>query len=173
MKNKTIKLALAINLGLIGAIAYQSFSISKQEDKVNKLQKQIQDKQRQIDSLDSVNQSLHQLSWENINYWLDTLGIHHKDVVIQQIKLETGNLTSAICLENNNLFGMKEARVRETTAQGTKRNHAYYDSYIDSIKDYKLWQDMHEVDGTCDYYAFLHKAGYAEARNYINTLKKM
>jgi len=126
------------------------------------------EKQR-ADSLQTELDSLHVLSWENVEYWIDTLGIEHPEIVKQQIALETGMLTSAICLENSNLFGMKEPRVRETTALGTQRGHAYYHNYIDSIKDYKLWQD-NMYDGG-DYYAFLHRVGYAEANHYIAALK--
>ena len=115
---------------------------------------------------------LHDLSWENVVYWIDTLGIDHPEIVMQQVLLETGQLSSAICHENNNLFGMKEPRVRSTTALGTKRGHAYYRSYIDSIKDYKLWQD-NMYDGHHDYYAFLSEVGYAEARHYIAALKSI
>jgi len=122
-----------------------------------------------IDSLQAELDSLHTLSWENIDYWIDTLGIDHPEIVKQQIALETGMLTSAICNENRNLFGMKEPRIRETTALGTKRGHAYYKNYIDSIKDYKLWQD--NMYGGGDYYAFLNRIGYAEARHYIAALK--
>jgi len=124
-----------------------------------------------IDSLQSELDSLHTLSWENIEYWIDTLGIEHKEIVMQQVALETGMLTSAICQENNNLFGMKEPRVRETTALGTKRGHAFYHNYIDSIKDYKLWQD--NMYGGGDYYAFLNDVGYAEAKYYTQTLKSI
>jgi len=123
------------------------------------------------DSLQSELDKLHDLSWENIDYWIDTLGIDHPEIVKQQIALETGMLTSTICKENSNLFGMKEPRVRETTALGTKRGHAYYESYVDSIKDYKLWQD--NMYGGGDYYAFLRRVGYAEARHYIAALKNI
>jgi hypothetical protein len=67
---------------------------------------------------------------------------------------------------------MKEPRVRSTKALGTKRGHAYFTNYIDSIKDYKLWQD-NMYDGHHDYYAFLNKVGYAEARHYIAALKSI
>lgn len=125
--------------------------------------------QSKSDSLQAELDKLHDLSWENVVYWVDTLGIDHPEIVMQQIALETGMLTSAICLENSNLFGMKEPRVRETTALGTQRGHAHYHNYIDSIKDYKLWQD-NMYDGG-DYYAFLNRVGYAEANHYIAALK--
>lgn len=123
------------------------------------------------DSLQVELDKLHDLSWENVDYWIDTLGIDHPEIVKQQIAIETGMLTSTICKENSNLFGMKEPRVRETTALGTKRGHAYYENYIDSIKDYKLWQDNMYSGG--DYYTFLADVGYAEATHYITALKSI
>ena len=128
-------------------------------------------KQSTIDSLRLELDGLHTMSWETIEYWVDTLGIEYSEVVMQQISLETGQLTSTICNENNNLFGMKEPRVRETTALGTKRGHAYYGNYIDSIKDYKLWQE-YSYDGG-NYYSFLSNVGYAEATHYISALKNI
>ena len=130
---------------------------------------EMEELEQQKDSLQNELDDLHDLSWGNIDYWIDTLEIQHPEIVKQQIALETGMLTSAICQENSNLFGMKEPRVRETTALGTQRGHAFYHSYIDSIKDYKLWQDYSYVDG--DYYSFLSRVGYAEARHYIAALK--
>jgi len=130
---------------------------------------QMEAERSRSDSLQSELDKLHDLSWENIDYWIDTLEIDHPEIVRQQIALETGMLTSAICQENSNLFGMKEPRVRETTALGTQRGHAFYHNYIDSIKDYKLWQDNMYEGG--DYYSFLHRVGYAEANHYIAALK--
>jgi len=132
---------------------------------------QMDEKQSEIDSLQSELDTLHTLSWENIEYWIDTLDIDHPEIVMQQIMLETGLLESDICRENHNLFGMKEPRVRETTALGTKRGHAYYSNYIDSIKDYKLWQDNMYEGG--NYYSFLSNVGYAEATYYILALKQI
>ena len=52
---------------------------------------------------------------------------------------ETGNFTSAIFKENNNLFGMKRPVIRQTTAIGENKGHAVYPSIQDSIKDMALY----------------------------------
>jgi len=148
---------------------------SRQIDSLNAqkdlLFEQTQKNQSKIDSLKLELDTLHTLSWENIEYWIDTLGIDHPEIAMQQVILETGMLSSDICKENHNLFGMKEPRVRKTTALGTKRGHAYYENYIDSIKDYKLWQD--EMYDGGNYYSFLSNVGYAEAKHYIASLKNI
>ena len=60
-------------------------------------------------------------------------------MIIAQAGFETGNFSSAIFLENKNLFGMKLPKIRKTTAIGEARGHAVYKSWEDSIKDYWLY----------------------------------
>lgn len=117
---------------------------------------------------DSV--KLYQLNWNNIDYWLDQFDVKHKEIVKQQIYLETGNLSSDICRNNNNLFGMRYPRVRKTTAIGIRKSHAQYASYVDSIRDYAIWQ-QNRYDGSVDYYSFLVRIGYAECDSYISKLR--
>ena len=154
-----------IGVLLVGSLAF----LPSQGEEIDLYQEQIDSLINEVDSLKFRYEQLHELSWENIDYWIDHLEIEHPEIVKQQIALETGMLTSTICAENNNLFGMKEPRVRETTALGTQHGHAYYHNYIDSIKDYKLWQDYSYSGG--DYYGFLNRVGYAEANHYIAALK--
>jgi len=59
--------------------------------------------------------------------------------IFAQAAHETGNFTSDIFKNNNNLFGMKLPRVRNTTAIGERKGHAIYRSTIDSIKDFKIY----------------------------------
>lgn len=103
--------------------------------------------------------------------------VKHPEIVMAQCRLETGNLTSHIYIQNNNLFGMKRCSVhpiykkRETTSLGTKNNHAYYSNWKQSIADYKLWQDRF-YKGAGDYYKFLEAIGYAASPTYIKKLKE-
>jgi uncharacterized FlgJ-related protein len=112
-------------------------------------------------------------SEQNVYRQLIKLGVAYPDVVLAQAKIETGNFTSKIFIENNNLFGMKLPERRETTAIGKNRNHATYTDWIQSIKDYKLWQDkmIHRAPTKHAYLAYL-KRNYAEDKNYINKIKK-
>ena len=68
-------------------------------------------------------------------------GIKYPDIALAQAKIESNHFRSDIFKENNNLFGMKLPSQRKTTAIGKNRGHARYRSWVDSVKDYKLWQD--------------------------------
>jgi flagellum-specific peptidoglycan hydrolase FlgJ len=111
------------------------------------------------------------LDWQDIEILMHKYQIMHPAIVRSQIILETGWLKSDLYRLNKNLFGMRYAPLRETTAIGSQNNHALYSSYEDCIRDYKLWQDLYYSGG--DYYAFLHQIGYAEDKGYITKLKNI
>jgi len=67
-------------------------------------------------------------------------GIQHIDIVLAQAILESGTFTSNIFKTKNNLFGMKVPGRRETTAIN-KKGYASYSTWLDSVRDYKLYQD--------------------------------
>jgi hypothetical protein len=83
-------------------------------------------------------------SIDNLKAEINKLGIVYPDIVLAQAKWESTHFTSEIFYDNNNLFGMKLAKIRPTTAIGKHKlhgNHAAYNNWQDSVKDYKLWQD--------------------------------
>jgi len=102
------------------------------------------------------------------------LGIKYPEIVLAQSILETGHWTSTVFKENNNLFGMKQARSRIRTAKGTQLNHAYYHSWQESLYDYAFYQCRYlsKINNKEDYFAALD-ASYAEAKNYSIHLKKI
>lgn len=110
----------------------------------------------------------------NLISLMNSIGIAHADIVLAQAKLETGNFTSKVFIENNNLFGMRLAKQRETTAIGEQYNHAMYGGWKQSVMDYKLWQDRyaHRCKSKKAYLRYLSK-NYAEDKQYINKLKQM
>lgn len=101
-----------------------------------------------------------QLSDEILAYILD-LRIENSYIVYAQARLESGNFTSDIFIENNNLFGMKVAERRPTTAIGVNRGHAVYKSWQESVLDYALMQaayyrglsEKEYLDKICSVYA--------------------
>jgi uncharacterized FlgJ-related protein len=105
---------------------------------------------------------------------MNEIGILYPDIVMAQAKIETGHFTSKVFRENHNLFGMKLARQRSTTAIGEQYNHAEYTSWRQSVVDYKLWQDkvLTKVKSRRAYLRYLHK-NYAENKQYVNLIKKM
>lgn len=104
---------------------------------------------------------------------LKELKIKFPHIVMAQSLVETGHWKSAIFLENYNLFGMKEARRRITTAGGTSRNHAYYDHWRESVYDYAFYQSryLHNVSSEAAYFQYL-QASYAEDPNYVSKVKQ-
>ncbi|WP_411273832.1 glucosaminidase domain-containing protein [Daejeonella sp.] len=70
------------------------------------------------------------------------LKIKYPEVALSQARLETGNFTSAIFKENHNLFGMKMAELRPTSAIGINRGHASYSNWKESVVDYALFQSF-------------------------------
>lgn len=106
--------------------------------------------------------------------YLVQLNIKHPHIVLAQSKLETGNFTSLVFKENNNLFGMKEAKVRVTTNMGTKNGHAVYDNWKNSVIDYALWQSSYLYHAKSEdvYYDYL-SSNYAQDPNYIKKVKQI
>ena len=100
-------------------------------------------------------------------------GITEPQIAFKQAVLETGNFTSELFLYGFNLFGMRLARVRETTGIGEWDSHAKYEHWFYSVVDYKLWQDYYFSKGydLTDYFTFLNTIGYATDIQYINKLK--
>lgn len=95
-------------------------------------------------------------------------------IVLAQARRETGHYTSAIFRENNNLFGLKEAKVRLNLAQGTNRGHAIFNSWEESLLDYSLWSATYASKCNTEekYYQLLGQM-YAESPTYIQDLKEM
>lgn len=94
-------------------------------------------------------------------------------IVYAQAILETNRFKSPLFYENNNLFGMKQAVFRLSVALGIRNEHAYYNSWTDSLYDYGLYYATYlsKLSDEEDYYSFL--SGYAEDEEYVTKLKKL
>ena len=108
-----------------------------------------------------------QFSQEALVEELKALNVRFPHIILAQAILETGYYDSRIYHENNNLFGMKEARARATTAKGTQLGHAYYDHWKESVTDYALYQAayLNKLRTEKKYLNYLEK-NYAEAKDY-------
>jgi hypothetical protein len=101
-------------------------------------------------------------------------GLIFPDIVFAQAILESGNFKSKVSRENNNFFGMRLAKVRETTAIGQKSGYAKYGSWKDGVRDYKLWQDRiikNKPNITRDQYMSLLNRIYSESSIYMSQVK--
>ena len=114
-----------------------------------------------------------EFSEEKLVRKLKELNVKYPHIVLAQAKLESNNYSSRIFIENNNLFGMKEARVRVNLAKGTQHKHAYYNTWQESVLDYAFW--MATYGSKCkteqQYYDLLN--GYAEDTGYQAKLKNL
>ena len=109
----------------------------------------------------------------NVKYWIRYYGIRFPEIVYRQYVIESARGKSAICKENNNLFGMRMPRKRPTTAVGENRNHAVYETYIKSIEDYKMYQEYNRDRIWLDYYLFLDRYSYSANVRYVEMLRRI
>lgn len=108
-----------------------------------------------------------------LSRYITYIGIEHPEVVMAQARLESGHFTSSVFKENNNLFGMRLPRQRETEAVGEKNGYALYKDWKASVRDYKLWQDKmikHTNGKESSYLSYLGRR-YAEDEQYVHHLK--
>jgi len=105
---------------------------------------------------------------------ISKLNFKYPHIVLAQAILETGHFESKIFVENNNLFGMKEARIRLNLAEGTQYGHAYYNNWKESVTDYALWYSTfaYKCKNEKQLYKLLNKQ-YAEANYYPQALKRI
>lgn len=109
---------------------------------------------------------------EDFIVFMKQVNIKYPHIVYAQSLVETGGFKSTIFRDNHNLFGMKQARVRCNIAQDTKKGHAYYNHWTESVIDYALYQTsyMYKIKSEDQYFAHLSKS-YAEDPNYVSKLK--
>ena len=102
------------------------------------------------------------------------LNFRFPHIILAQAKLETGNFTSQSFVDGNNMFGMKEAKSRANTAQGTEFGHASYDTWKESLYDYALYYNayLNKLRTESQYYSYLSQ-NYAEDPEYISKLKNI
>lgn len=113
-------------------------------------------------------------SEEKLINMIDELNFRFPHIVLAQAKQETGHFTSSVFKENNNLFGMKEAKVRINIARGTDRGHAYYHNWAESVMDYALYSATYlsKLKTEDQYYQYLQQH-YAEDTTYVKRLKQI
>lgn len=115
------------------------------------------------------------LTKENLWQVINEMDIKYPDLVFAQAVLETGHFKSVNCKVNNNLFGMKLPRVRETVATKGTKGYARYVDWVQSVYDYKLYQDYifsKKNYSRTQYMSMLDKV-YCESKNYTTKLKSI
>ena len=115
-----------------------------------------------------------EFSEEKLIEKITELNFRYPHIILAQAKLESGHFKSTIFLENNNMFGMKEAKLRANLAKGTNRGHAYYDTWQESVIDYALYYSsyLRSIKTEGEYFEYL-KQNYAEDKTYVQRLKQI
>lgn len=100
------------------------------------------------------------------------LEIKFPHIVMAQSIVETGKWKSEIFKQNNNLFGMKEAKSRINTAVGTNLNYAYYQNWKESVYDYAFYQCQYlsQIKTEEEYFSYL-ESSYAESPEYVASIR--
>ena len=99
-------------------------------------------------------------------------GIRFPDIVLAQ-SIQEANFKSDIWKENNNPFGLKVAKSRNTTALGEHRGHAQFLNWRMAVLDYGYMQAIfaRKIKTRKQYFNYLKN--YAEDENYERKLKKI
>ena len=130
--------------------------------------KNIDPEPKYIPKLDST------FSQEALVEYVYSLNVRFPHIILAQAHLESGKFTSGIFVNNNNLFGMRQARLRPTTNKGSRNGFAKYDHWRDSVMDYILYYAvyMHKFKTEKAYYAYLDRS-YANNPHYSKLIRKI
>ena len=103
-----------------------------------------------------------ELNLENLKDVLGEVGLSNKLFVLAQAVLETGNFSSHVCKEYNNLFGLYDSK---------RRDYYRFASWEDSVVGYKRMIQYRYRGG--NYLHFLKRIGYAEDPRYISKVAQI
>jgi uncharacterized FlgJ-related protein len=114
------------------------------------------------------------LNEKNLRNEIKKLNLKYEDVIIAQYKIESNEGKSHIFKENNNFLGLKEAKLRPTTALGTNLGHAFYSDWRNCLIDYSLWQlsNTRSINSQEEYIQLLGSI-YAEDQSYMDKINKL
>ena len=115
-----------------------------------------------------------EFSRDKLREYILQLNIKYPHIVLAQAELESGTFTSPIFKENNNVFGMKCAKLRPTTNTGEHRGHACYNTWKESVVDYALYSSryLNHIQSEAEYLDYLGQS-YAEDKEYVKKLNKI
>ena len=100
-------------------------------------------------------------------------GLEFPDIVFAQAILESAHFKSKVFEENNNIFGMKVAKKRQTSSIGSRNGFSVYISWQDSVVDYYYYQEMllnNRKMTREEYFNYLDR-NYSESNYYSKKLK--
>jgi uncharacterized FlgJ-related protein len=110
---------------------------------------------------------------DSVKAYIERLNIQHPDIVFAIARLESGNFTSTLFLENNNCFGMKRAAQRPTTASGVKGGYAKYDNWQMSVIDFALYQAAYCRGMSRENFTDYIGRNYSKTEDYVTRLTRL
>ena len=140
-------------INIIASLVALIFSISfftllgiylNKADKINTLTEKIQQEEQMlsleysigywfINKPEEVNDSTLYVFLKDNNAW-------YPEILLKQAKLESGNYTSNVYMNTNNLYGMKKVGKRQTTQlKNTYKGYGCYTNWCESVLDRLLW----------------------------------
>ena len=158
--------------------AKQHASTEQPVRSIEELKSLIEMYERQITIRDSVNRAkpvnsnkkIHsyrqwnprELNLKNLTDVMSEVGLSNKLFVLAQAMLETGNFSSRVCKEYNNLFGLYDSK---------NRDYYRFERWEDSVVGYGKMIQYRYKGG--NYLHFLKRIGYAEDPRYVTKIAKM
>jgi uncharacterized FlgJ-related protein len=110
--------------------------------------------------------------WLLIYFWKTIYGYTKVSTkcLYAQAKHETADFKSEVFIENKNLFGMRQPKIRKNRAIGSNKLHAVFPSHNASIIDYFLRQKYFKIPNTNNdlYMVNTLNSNYAEDKNYLS-----
>lgn len=158
MKSMYIRMKIHV-VWFIIALLVVAFFINVYSD--NKKENTIVEKEDSVSVQWRQNHFL--LSEENLYNELVAQGVDFPEIVTAQAILETGHFKSYACLQQNNLFGLRD----------NKGKYMSFPHWTDAVAAYKKYIQRYNHPVPEDYYAYLQELGYAEDPQYIDKLKQI
>ena len=118
-----------------------------------------------INQPEQINDSILYAFLKDNNAW-------YPEILLKQAKLESGNYTSDVYINSNNLYGMKKVGKRQTTQLNTTyKGYGCYTNWCESVLDRMLWDvnRFNNIKPTEEEYLEAMSI-YAETENYVELL---
>jgi hypothetical protein len=112
-------------------------------------------------------------SKEKLFLEIDKYSFKYPDIIKAQALIESGHFKAPVFKQNNNMFGMREAMVRITTAKGSNLNHAYFANWQDCVTDRALYEAQYLSKLTREQYLSYLDQTYAEGKGYSKLIKEV
>jgi uncharacterized FlgJ-related protein len=112
-------------------------------------------------------------SKQNLIQYMEEIGIKYINFTLAQAIHESANFRSRRFIQDNNMFGMRKATQRKTTASGVRNKYATYTSWQRSVDDFLLMQkNILKKHKTKSAYMVYISRNYAADGSYMQKLKK-